>query len=96
MSEQMNSKGHGTACLMTAGRRTRDWIKVKNFEALIEQPRSSFGRESLPKGTRHCQPRLVAEVEYLAGADSLRHAALRDVRVAEPSGEQLRTIRRST
>ena len=113
------------------GRRTRDWIKVKNFEAremviggwlehsdgtfgilvgdadgdalvfggvvdigigpaliealkLIEQPRSSFRRESLPKGTRHCQPRLVAEVKYLAGADSLRHARLRAVRVAEP------------
>ncbi len=112
------------------GRRTRDWIKIKNFEArpmviggwlahsdgtygvlvgdrdgdalrfggvvdigigpnliavlqTIESPRTPFARGPLPRGARHCQPRLVCEVRYLAGSDALRHATLREVRVAD-------------
>jgi bifunctional non-homologous end joining protein LigD len=112
----------------TPGRRTRDWIKIKNFETremviggwlahsdgtygvlvgdrrgdalvfggvvdigigpqlvaaleMIEQPRSPFAPGELPRGARHCQPRLVCEVQYLAGSEALRHAVLRAVRV---------------
>jgi bifunctional non-homologous end joining protein LigD len=110
------------------GRRTRDWIKVTNFEtremviggwlahsdgtygvlvgdrvggalvfggvvdigvepelvaalASIEQQKSAFTGGPLPRRARHCQPRLVCEVQYLAGSEALRHAVLRAVRV---------------
>jgi bifunctional non-homologous end joining protein LigD len=111
----------------TPGRRTREWMKVKNFETRemviggwlahrdgtfgvlvgdrvrealvfggvvdigigpnlisvlesIEQERSPFAQR-LPRGTRHCLPKLVCEVKYLAGSAALRHATLHDVRV---------------
>jgi bifunctional non-homologous end joining protein LigD len=114
----------------TPGRRTRDWIKVKNFERremviggwiahsdgtygilvgdrdgdrivyggivdigigpslvaaleTIEQKRTPFAPSPLPRGVRHCQPRLVCEVQYLAGSEALRHAVLRGVRVVD-------------
>jgi bifunctional non-homologous end joining protein LigD len=112
----------------TPGRRTRDWIKVTNFETRemviggwlahsdgtygvlvgdraggalmfggvvdigieeqliaalesIEQQRSPFASGPLPRHARYCQPRLVCEVQYLAGSQALRHAVLRAVRV---------------
>jgi bifunctional non-homologous end joining protein LigD len=114
----------------TPGRRTRDWIKIKNLESremvmggwlahsdgtygvlvgdrdgdtltfggvvdigigpnliaalqTIEQPHTPFARGPIPRGARHCQPRLMCEVRYLAGSDALRHATLRDVRVVD-------------
>jgi bifunctional non-homologous end joining protein LigD len=112
------------------GRRSADWIKIKNFERsdliiggwvthrdgtwgilvgdldggefvfggvvdigigpkliavleTIERPRSPFARTPVPvpKAARFVEPRLVAEVQYLAGASSLRHAKLEGVRV---------------
>jgi bifunctional non-homologous end joining protein LigD len=112
------------------GRRTADWIKIKNFERrdmaiggwlahsdgtygvlvgdvdaqalvfggvvdigigprliavleTIEQERTPFARGPLPRGARHCQPRLICEVQYLAGSEALRHAVLRGVRPRE-------------
>lgn len=48
----------------------------------IEQKRTPFAAGPLPRGARHVLPRIVADVQYLAGSDSLRHASLRGVRVA--------------
>jgi bifunctional non-homologous end joining protein LigD len=114
----------------TPGRRTRDWVKIKNFETremvvggwlahsdgtygvlvgdrrdnvlvfggvvdigigpqliaaleTIQQTRTPFAPGPLPRGTRHCQPRLIGQVQYLAGSEALRHAVLRGVRVDE-------------
>ncbi|MDB4964438.1 MAG: ligD [Myxococcales bacterium] len=47
----------------------------------IEQPRTPFAPTALPKGTHHCLPRVIADIQWLAGADSLRHARLRAVRI---------------
>jgi hypothetical protein len=48
----------------------------------IEQPKSPFAAP-LPRAARLVQPRLVADVQRLSGADALRHAVLRGVRVGE-------------
>jgi bifunctional non-homologous end joining protein LigD len=112
------------------GRRSPDWIKVKNFDRrevviggwiahrdgtygvlvgdlegnvlafagvvdigigpqlivalqTIEQRESPFAPTRLPRLARFVEPRLVAEVQYLAGSDALRHAVFRSVRVRD-------------
>jgi hypothetical protein len=49
----------------------------------IEQAQSPFAAAPLPRDVRYVQPRVVADVQYLAGANSLRHSRLRSVRLAE-------------
>jgi hypothetical protein len=51
--------------------------------AKIEQVHSPFAAAPLPRGIRYAQPRVVAEVQYMAGANSLRNSRLRNVRLAE-------------
>jgi bifunctional non-homologous end joining protein LigD len=116
--------------LYRPGRRSADWIKIKNFDRCeliiggwiahrdgtwgilvgdlqdgelvfngivdigigkkliavletIERPVSPFthGPVPVPKAARFVEPRLVADVQYLAGASSLRHAKLEGVQV---------------
>jgi bifunctional non-homologous end joining protein LigD len=118
------------ASVYRPGRRSPDWIKIKNFVErqliiggwvahrdgtwgilvgdlqegelvfsgvvdigigprlisvleTIEQPVSPFvrGPVPVPKQARFVEPRLVADVQYLAGASSLRHAKLEGVQV---------------
>jgi bifunctional non-homologous end joining protein LigD len=59
-------------------------IGPKLIEVLetIRQEKSPFtGAAELPRSARFVQPRLIAEVQYLAGSDVLRHRTLRTVRV---------------
>jgi hypothetical protein len=61
-------------------------IGPKLIEVLetIRQEKSPFtGAAELPRSARFVQPRLRAEVQYLAGTDALRHAVLRGVRVGD-------------
>jgi len=37
----------------------------------------------LPRGAHHCQPRLVCEVQHLAGSEAFRHAVPRALRVVD-------------
>jgi hypothetical protein len=61
-------------------------IGPKLIEVLetIRQEKSPFAAAAqIPRGVRSVQPRLIAEVQYLAGSDVLRHALLRDVRLGD-------------
>jgi hypothetical protein len=49
----------------------------------IEQAHPPFAVGQLPRGPRYVQPRLVANVKYMARANSLRHSRLRGVRISE-------------
>jgi bifunctional non-homologous end joining protein LigD len=57
--------------------------KLIEVLAAIERPKTPFAGGPLPKGARHCLPKVIAAVQWLAGADSLRHARLRGVRIAD-------------
>jgi hypothetical protein len=50
---------------------------------IIERKASPFASARLPRTARFVEPRLVADVQYLAGSDALRHAAIRAVRVRD-------------
>jgi bifunctional non-homologous end joining protein LigD len=57
--------------------------KLIEVLAAIELAKTPFASGPLPKGARHCRPKVIADVQWLAGADSLRHARLRAVRIAD-------------
>jgi hypothetical protein len=51
---------------------------------LFARPGSPFARTPVPvsRQARFVEPQLVADVQYLAGSEALRHARLRGVRPA--------------
>jgi ATP-dependent DNA ligase len=51
--------------------------------AMIERQTAPFRSGALPAKARFAEPRLLAEVKYLLGATSLRHATLGNVRVRQ-------------